>query len=88
MNSAEIVNKTANKAKYLSNKVSLDDVIETVDISRKILRNSKKELKQNNSNKQCNKRFYKNIKNRGILLKGTTRTITCQEGIFLNFLWH
>ena len=39
MNSTEIANKTANRAKYLSNKVSLDDVIETADISRKILRN-------------------------------------------------
>ena len=34
------------------------------------------------------KDFIKNIKNRGILLKGITRTITCQEGRFLNFLWH
>ena len=42
MNPAEIVNKTANKAKYLSNKVSLDDVIETADISKIFLPNSKK----------------------------------------------
>ena len=28
----------------------------------------------------------KSLENRGILLKGTTRKITCQEGGFLNFL--
>ena len=37
MNSADVVYKIANKAKDLSNKVSLDDVIKIADISWKFL---------------------------------------------------
>ena len=68
--------------------MSFDDVIKKADISRKFLPNVKKRSNRNNSNKQCNKRFYKNVKNRGILLKGTTRKITCEEGEFFKFLRH
>ena len=39
MNSARVVYKIANKAKDLSNKVSVDDVIKTADTSKKILPN-------------------------------------------------
>ena len=31
-------------------------------------------------------KLIKSLENRGVLLKGTTRSITCQEGGFLNFL--
>ena len=34
MNTAEVLHKIANKAKDLFNKVSLDEVIKTADISR------------------------------------------------------
>ena len=37
MNPGEVVYKIANKAKDLSNKVSLDDVIKNSDISKKSL---------------------------------------------------
>ena len=44
MNQAELVCKIANKAKDLSNKKSLDDVIKTANSSRKILPDPKKLL--------------------------------------------
>ena len=37
MNPDEAVHKTANKTEDLSNKVSLDEVIKTVDVFRKIM---------------------------------------------------
>ena len=30
-------------------------------------------------------KVMKSLENRGILLKGTSRKVTCQEGAFLNF---
>ena len=42
MNPAEVVYKIANKAKNLSNKVSLDDVIKIADVSGKFLPDPKK----------------------------------------------
>ena len=44
MNSAKIVDKIANKAKALSNKMSLDYVIK-IDVSRKILPDIRKVIK-------------------------------------------
>ena len=44
INPAEVVNKAANKAKNISNKVSLDDVIKIVDVSRKYLPDPKNVL--------------------------------------------
>ena len=41
MNPAEVVYKTANKAKDLFNKVSLDDVIKIAYVSRKFLPDTK-----------------------------------------------
>ena len=37
MNPVEVVHKIVNKAKDLSNKVPLDDIIKTANISRKFL---------------------------------------------------
>ena len=44
INPAEVVNKAANKAKNISNKVLLDDVIKIVDVSRKYLPDPKNVL--------------------------------------------
>ena len=46
MNPAEVLYKIANKAKDLSNKVSLNEVIKTGDVARKILPGPKKLLQQ------------------------------------------
>ena len=46
MNPAEVLYKIANKAKDLSNKVSLNEVIKTGDVARKILPGPKKFLQQ------------------------------------------
>ena len=43
-NPAEVVYKTANKGKDISNKVSLDDVIKIADASRKVVPDPKKML--------------------------------------------
>ena len=96
MNQAEVVYKIANKAKDLSNKVSLDDVKKISDLSRKIMPDFKKILEDpanfgtgitltNNEIKDIMK-VMKSLENRGILLKGTTRKVTSQEGAFLKFL--
>ena len=93
MNPAEVVYKIANKAKDLSNKVSLDDVKKISDLSRKITPDFKKILEgpanfgtgitlTNNEIKDIMK-VMKSLENRGILLKGTTRKVTSQEGAFL-----
>ena len=59
MNTAEVVYKIiANKAKDLSDKVSLDGVIKMADVSRNFYQ-VLQFLEQNNSNKQWNKRYYK-----------------------------
>ena len=41
-NRAEVVDKIANKAKNLSNKVSLEKIIKTADVGRKMLPDAKK----------------------------------------------
>ena len=42
LNPDEVVYKIANKAKNLSNKVSLEKIIKTADVGRKILPDAKK----------------------------------------------
>ena len=42
LNPAEVVYKIANKAKNLSNKVSLEKIIKTADVGRKMLPDAKK----------------------------------------------
>ena len=96
MNPVEVVYKIANKAKDLSNKVSLDDVKKISDLSRKIMLDFKKilegptnfgtEITLTNHEIKYIMKVIKSLENRGILLKGTTRKITSQEGAFLNFL--
>ena len=59
---SEIINKTEN----LSNKVTLNDVIKTVDVSKNFIKDFK-------SNEMKNiMKVIKSLENRGILLKGTT----------------
>ena len=66
-NRAEVVDKIANKAKNLSNKKSLDDVIKIADIPRKFLPHLKKILPDpikkfrtgRNLTKNEKKRYYK-----------------------------
>ena len=93
MNPAELVHKIVNKAKDLSNKVSLDNLIKIADSSRKVLSDPKKDLLghaifgveitlTNNEIKDTMK-IIKYPENRGILLKVTTTKIA---GGFLNFL--
>ena len=96
MNPAELVHKIVNKAKDLSNKVSLDNLIKIADSSRKVLSDPKKDLLghaifgveitlTNNEIKDTMK-IIKYPENRGILLKVTTTKIAGQKGGFLNFL--
>ena len=85
--------KIINKADELSKKVILSDTIKTVNTSENIIKASKNLLKvpgtgitlTNNEIKDIMK-VIKSLENRGILLKGTTRKITSQEGGFLSFL--
>ena len=65
INAAEVVYKIVNKAKDLSNKVSLDDAIKTSDLSGKILPNLKKIrmgiILTNNEIKDINKHIFKHF---------------------------
>ena len=92
MNTAEVLHKIANKAKDLFNKVSLDEVIKTADISRNFFPDFKSILGTGitliNSEIKYIVNVIKSLENKGILLKETTRKITCQKGGFLNFLSH
>ena len=79
-----------NEAEDLSNKVSLDDVTKTADISRKTFADFKGVFGTgitltNNETKDIMK-VITSLENKGILLKGTTRKITTQKGRFQNFL--
>ena len=97
MNPADVVYKIANKEKHFSNKVSFDDVIKIAHISQKILPDPKNILSDlikqfgtgitltNNEIKDIMK-VIKFLENTGILLKGTTRKLTSQEGGFSSFL--
>ena len=89
-NIIRVVSKILNKSDDLNIKVSLNDIIKTTDTSRKIIKDSKNVFGTgvtlaNNEVKDI-KKLIKSLENRGILLKGTTRKITNQEGGFLNFL--
>ena len=87
---ADVVYKIANKAKDLSNKVSLDDVIKIADISRIFLPGPKKHLSDpikklgiektptNNEIKDI-MNVIRSLENRGILPKGTTRKNTSKK---------
>ena len=97
MNPADVVYKIANKEKDFSNKVSFDDVIKIAHISQKILPDPKSILpdliKQfgtgitlTNSEIKDIMKVIKFLENTGILLKGTTRKLTSQEGGFSSFL--
>ena len=81
-NPAEVVYKIANKARDLSNKVSLDDAVKTADVSRIFLPDPTKNLPApttfqtgitlaNNEIKNIIKAI-KSLEHRGILLKETT----------------
>ena len=97
INSVNVVYRIANKAKDLSNKVTLNDVIKIADISRKFVPVPMKILPHlikkfgtgitltNNEIKDIMK-IIKFLENRGILLKGTTRKTISREGRFLDFL--
>ena len=92
MNPAEVVYKIANKAKNLSDKVSFDDVIKIVDVSKNFLPAPKKissgptifgtGLTLTNNEIKDIMKVITFLENRGILLGGTTRKITSQEGRF------
>ena len=70
--------------------MSLDEVVKTADMSGKFFSDFKGIFGTgttitNNEIKDIIK-IIKSLENRGISLKGTTRNITSQEGVFLNFL--
>ena len=92
MNPADAMYKIANKVKDLSNKNSLDKInkiIKTADFYRKLMPDFKNLFATGIflTNNEINDiiKVIKSSKNRGILLKETTRTITSKEGEFLNF---
>ena len=102
LNPVEVAHKIANKAKDLFNKESLNKIIKTADVARKLFPHPKKMFSlptlgiisfptlsfltvTNNEIKHFMK-LIKSLKNREILLTGTTAKITVQEGGFLNFL--
>ena len=96
MNPAELVYKIVNKAKDLSNKVSLYNLVKIADSSRKVLSDPKKyllghaifgvEITLTNNEIKDTMKIIKYPENRGILLKVTTTKIAGQKGGFLNFL--
>ena len=71
-------------------KVSLNDILEKINFVKDVLWASKKAfgagITLNNNGIKDIVKVLKSLENRGILLKGTTRKITSQEGEFLNFL--
>ena len=86
----KILSKIANKAEDLSDKLTLNDVIKTVGISKNLIKDLKKKFGtgttlRNNEIKDLMK-IIKSLENRGISLKETTRKTTSLEGGFLNFL--
>ena len=81
-NNLEVVNKTTNKAKDLSNKKSLNEVTKTTDFARKTLPYPTKfGMGIKNEIKDIMK-VIKSLENKVILLKGTTTKVTSQEGGF------
>ena len=85
LNPAEVVCKIVNKAKNLSNKVSLDDVIKIAGTYKKFLPDPKKSLSHENfgmgmtlTNNEVKDimNVTKSLESTGTLLKGTTRKIT------------
>ena len=96
MNPAEVVYKIVNKARCLSNKVSLDKIMKIAEVSKKFLADPKNILPgpttfgtgitlTNDEIKNIVK-VIKSLENRGILSKGTTKKINIEEGGSLNFL--
>ena len=74
--------------------MSLDNILENFDFAKNLLQASKKSYKNlygeeitltKNEIKDIMK-VIRSLENRGILLKGTTKKLTSQEGGFLNFL--
>ena len=90
MNPAEAVYKIANKIKDLSNNMSLDDAMTISVVSTKTLSNPKN-ISGTEITLTSNEIYYEimkvinSLENREILLQGTTRKITSQEGGFLKF---
>ena len=89
-NLIKVLSKIANKAEDLSKKLGLNDIINTVDISKIFIKDFEKFsgtgiTLTNNDIKDIIK-VIKSLENRGMLIKGTTTKITSQEGRFLNFL--
>ena len=93
MNPAEVLYKIVNKANDLSNKVSIDDVInnnkhliflENFFPDFESILGTRKTL-INNEIKDIIK-VIKPLENGEILLNGTTKKITSQEGVLLNFI--
>ena len=96
MNPAEVVYKIVNKARRLSNKVSLDKIMKIAEVSKKFLADPKNILPgptifgtgitlTNDEIKNIVK-VIKSLENRGILSKRTTKKINSEEGGSLNFL--
>ena len=87
---SKILLKSANKAEDLSEIVTLNDIIKTVNTSKKFIKDfwniSETEISQNNNEIKDVIKIIKCLENRRILLKGTTKKNTSQEGGFLNFL--
>ena len=85
INPVRLLSKIANKVEDLPNKVSLNDLKKQLVFLTEF---EKIFWKRNNSNNEIKDimKVIKSLKNGGILLKGTTRKITTQEGGFLNFL--
>ena len=95
-NSAKVVHKTTNKAKDLSNKVLLDDIMKIADVSRKYLPDPKNflpaltifgtEITLTNIEIQGIIKVTKSSENREVVVKGTTRKIFCKMEDFEIFL--
>ena len=90
---SKMFSEIINKADDFSKKVTLNDIIKATSDSKFIFNALKHSLKNldagitltDNEMKDITK-VIKSLENRGILLKGTTKKISSQEGGFLNFL--
>ena len=90
----KMAKKIINEVDKLSKKVTLNDIIKIATDSKNFMKNLKNASDKvlgtgitltNNETKDIIK-VIKSLENSGILLKGTTRKMTSQEGGFSNFL--
>ena len=92
--SDKVFKKIVNEANKLSKKVTINDIIKIATDSKNVIKDFKNAsdkvlgtgITLTDNEIKCILKVIKSLENRGILLKGTTKKITSQEGGFLNFL--